>query len=162
ETRFDFAWDASRLPDARETIAAIHEQAFRVALWEYPYVSVHSELFADLASRRYLLTTREGDPYVLALEAPASSGAGAAPTPPPESGIVDFSHPAAYAWWRDAHEGLFADGVDVLHGDFGEQIPDDAVAFNGDSGTRLHNVYPLLYAQCLRDATEKFGADQEP
>ena len=52
----------------------------------------------------------------------------------PESGIVDFTNPDAYAWWRDAHQPLFEDGVDVIKSDFGEQVPDDAVAFNGDDG----------------------------
>jgi alpha-D-xyloside xylohydrolase len=85
-------------------------------------------------------------------------------TPLPESGIVDFTHPGAYAWWRDAHERLFADGVDVISCDFGEHVPDDAVAFNSDPGRRLHNVYPLLYNQCVFDATAKFqrGEDAPP
>ena len=82
-------------------------------------------------------------------------------TPLPESGIVDFTHPGAYVWWRDAHEKLFADGVDVIKSDFGEQVPDDAVAFNGDPGRRLHNVYPLLYNQCVFEATARFQRDRE-
>src|SRR4029450_9780291 len=57
---------------------------------------------------------------------------------------------------RDAHAPLFAAGVDVMKSDLGEHVPDDAVAFNGDSGRRLHTVYPLLYNRCVRDATEKY------
>ena len=82
-------------------------------------------------------------------------------TPLPESGIVDFTHPAAYAWWRDAHEKLFAQGVDVIKSDFGEHVPDDAVAFNGDRGRRLHNVYPLLYNQCVFEATGLYRRPRE-
>ena len=78
-------------------------------------------------------------------------------TPLPHSGILDFTNPAAYAWWRDAHKKLFDDGVDVIKSDFGEQVPDDAVAANGDCGRRLHNVYPLLYNRCVFEATERFG-----
>ena len=87
--------------------------------------------------------------------APATSPFGNALTPLPESGIIDFTHPAAYGWWRDAHEELFAKGVDVIKSDFGEHVPDDAVAFNGDTGRRLHNVYPLLYNECVYDATAR-------
>jgi len=45
----------------------------------------------------------------------------------------------------------------VIKSDFGEQVPADAVAFNGDRGRRLHNVYPLLYNRCVWEATRKFG-----
>jgi alpha-D-xyloside xylohydrolase len=78
-------------------------------------------------------------------------------TPLPDSGIVDFTNPEAYAWWRDAHQPLFEAGVDVIKSDFGEQVPDDAVAHNGDRGRRLHNVYPLLYNRCVFEATRKFA-----
>ncbi len=120
-------------------------------------MSVHSPLFDDLAQRQFLLKTARGEPYVFGWDTESDATPfGGALTPLPESGIVDFTHPGAYVWWRDAHERLFADGVDVIGCDLGEHVPDDAVAFNGDSGRRLHNVYPLLYNQCTFDATAKF------
>jgi alpha-D-xyloside xylohydrolase len=160
-TRFDFTWDPARYPDPRAALAAIKQHKLRVCVWEYPYVSVHSPLFVELASRNYLLTTPEGDPYVFAWNtAPELRALGDSLAPAPDSGIVDFTHPGAYVYWRDAHAPLFADGVDVMKSDFGEHVPDDAVAFNGDTGRRLHNVYPLLYNQCVRDATEKYQRDR--
>jgi alpha-D-xyloside xylohydrolase len=122
---------------------------------------VHSPLFVELASRSYLLTNAEGDPYVFAWNrAPELNPFGDRETPLPDSGIVDFTHPGAYVYWRDAHAPLFADGLDAIKTDFGEHVPEDAVAFNGDSGRRLHNVYPLFYNRCVREATEKFQSDQ--
>ena len=157
DTRFDFQWDPARFPDAKRALERIRAHGHRICVWEYPYVSVHSDLFQDLAARRYLLTTPDGDPCVFQWDtAPASTPFGTTLTALPESGIVDFTHPAAFAWWRDAHKALFDAGVDAIKTDFGEQVPDDAVAFNGDRGARLHNVYPLLYSRCVFEATSKF------
>ena len=159
-TRFDFEWDAERFADPAGAIAAIKGRGLRVGVTETPFVSVHSLLFDDLAARHFLLKTPDGAPYVLGWDPDpdASPFAGGLAPPFPDSGIVDFTHPGAYAWWRDAHEPLFAAGVDVLEADFGEQVPDDTIAFNGDSGRRLHNAYPLLYQQCVLEATAKFQA----
>jgi alpha-D-xyloside xylohydrolase len=157
-TRFDFRWDPQRFRDPVAALAKMKEHGLRICVWEYPYVSIHSPLFQDLAAKHYLLRTLAGDPYVIRWDtSPGTSPFGDVLTPLPESGVVDFTNPAAYAWWRDAHEALFAAGVDVIKSDFGEQVPDDAVAFNGDRGRRLHNVYPLLYNRCVFEATRKFA-----
>lgn len=158
ETRFNFRWDPDRFADPRATLAAIKAHRLRVCVWEYPYVSVHDPLFEELAQRHYLLTTDQGDPYVYRWDTdPATSPFGGNRAPPPDSGIVDFTNPAAYAWWRDRHQALIDDGVDAFEAGFGEQVPPDAVAFNGDRGTRLHNVYPQLYNQCVHDAASRFA-----
>ena len=163
ETRFDFQWDPARFPDPAAAIARIKAHHMRVCVWEYPYVSIHSPLFQELASRRYLLTTDQGDPYVFGWDtSPGSSPFGQVLTPLPESGILDFTNPAAFAWWRDAHRPLFEAGVDAIKSDFGEHVPDDAVAFNGDYGRRLHNVYPMLYNRCVYEATARFKQDAGP
>ena len=157
-TRFDFQWDPERFDDPRASLAKLHEQYLRVCVWEYPYVSIHGKLFGELFAQEFLLKNEFGDPYVFSWDtSPGTSPFGNVLTPLPESGIVDFTNPAAYAWWRDAHQPLFDAGVDVIKSDFGEQVPEDAIASNGDSGRRLHNVYPLLYNRCVFEATRKFA-----
>lgn len=152
ETRFGFEWDAERYPDPGAFIRQLKALNFRLCVWEYPYVSVHNPLFARLAEKGYLLRNAAGEPYVYEWD-PGPFGMLLTPLPP--SGMVDFTHPDAYAWYGDAHRALFAQGVDAIKPDFGEQVPEDAVAANGDTGRRLHNVYPLLFNRCVYEANQR-------
>lgn len=154
ETRFDFSWDAERYPDPARFVQQVGELGLRLCLWEYPYISTFNPLFNELAARGYLLKTPDGEPYVHRwLPEPLDM---ALPHLLP-SGIVDLTHPEAYAWYRDQHKPLFEMGVAVMKTDYGESIPEGVVAHNGDTGERLHNVYALLYNRCVFEATEMYG-----
>lgn len=157
DTRFAFEFDAKRYADPQASLAAIKAQDLRICVWEYPYVSTQNKLFGELGQLGYLLKDKTGQPLVFDWDKKdGTTPFGKVLTPLPASGILDFTNPAAYAWWRDRHGPLFALGVDVIKSDFGEQVTDDAVAHNGDSGKRLHNVYPRLYNACVYEATAKF------
>ncbi len=157
-TRFTFEWDKSRFDDAKKSLSALRAHDLKVCVWEYPYVSIHNPLFAQLEAKGWLLKSRDGKAYVFDwVKDPTDNPFGSVLTPLPPSGIVDFTHPEAAQFWADSHDKLFDDGVDVIKTDFGEQVEDDMVAANGDSGRRLHNVYPLLYNQCVWNATQRYN-----
>jgi alpha-D-xyloside xylohydrolase len=159
-TSFDFRWDPRRYPDPAAAFGRIRQHGFKLGVCEQPAISIHSPLFHDLAARKYLMTGAGGAPYErVPRVGPDDAPPGAQLAPP--SGIIDLTNPAAYAWWRNAHEALFKAGVDVVEADGGDDVPADAVAFNGDTGARLANVYPLLYERCVFDAAEKFAPPEQ-
>ena len=155
ETRFAFEWDPTRYPDPVKVIDELKALNFKVCVWEYPLVSVKNPLFHQMAEKGWLLKHRDtGDTYRYQWD---MSCFGEVLTPLPESGIVDFTHPQAYQFWRQSHRPLFDLGVDMIKADFGEQIEPDMLAYNGDSGNRLHNVYSLLYNRCVYEAADLFS-----
>ncbi len=157
-TRFAFEWDKSRFDDPKKILGQLRNHNLKVCAWEYPYISVHNPLFKELQAKGWLLKNKEGAAYVFDwVKDPTDNPFGAVLTPLPPSGILDFTHPAAAAFWADSHNKLFDDGVDVIKTDFGEQVEDDMVAHNGDTGRRLHNVYPLLYNACVYNATKSYN-----
>jgi len=154
QTRFAFEWDPSRYPDPAVVIDELKALHFKICVWEYPLVSVDNPLFEQMAAKGWLLKHRDtGETYRYQWD---TSCFGEVLTPLPESGIVDFTHPEAYQFWRDSHKPLFDLGVDMIKADFGEQIEADMLAFNGDSGDRLHNAYSLLYNRCVYEAAERY------
>ncbi len=157
ETRFAFEWDASRWPDPKSVLDELKAMGFKVCLWEYPLISVKHKWFKLFADNGWLLKDkRTGQAYEYHWDQQAFDRV---LTALPVSGIVDFTHPDAYKFWRDAHKPLFEIGVDMIKADFGEQLEDDnMIASNSESGLALHNVYAHLYNRCVYEAASKYSA----
>lgn len=155
-TRFAFEWDKSRWPDPKAVLDELKELGFKICIWEYPLISVKHEWFKLFADKGWLLKDkRTGEAYKYDWDQQAFDEV---LSPLPKSGLVDFTHPDAYAFWRDAHKDLFDIGVDMIKADFGEQVEDDnMIAYNGESGNALHNVYSHLYNRCVFEAAEKYS-----
>jgi alpha-D-xyloside xylohydrolase len=155
DTRFAFEWCPKRYPDPAPVIAELKQLGFRICVWEYPLISVRNPLFAQLADRGWLLRDRRsGEAYRYRWD---PEPFGAVLTQLPESGLLDFTHPEAYAYWRDRHRELFEAGVDMIKADFGEQVDEYMVASDGSSGSELHNAYALLYNRCVYEAAERYA-----
>ncbi|MGA1077385.1 MAG: TIM-barrel domain-containing protein [Nitriliruptoraceae bacterium] len=154
-TRFDFSWDPARYPDPAAFVGRLKDLGFRTNLWEYSYLSVRNPLFNELDEKGYFLRNPDGSTYIHRwFPWPFEEHY---PWLPP-SGIIDFTNPEAYAWFRDQHRDLIDLGVAVMKTDYGEAVPSHVVAHNGDTGHRLHNVYTLLYNRCVFEAFDRYGA----
>ena len=155
DTRFAFEWDPKRWPDPKKVLDELKELNFKVCVWEYPLISGEHAWFEMFAEKGWLLKDRRtNQAYEYDWDMQAF---GEVLTKLPRSGIVDFTHPDAYDFWREAHKELFDIGVDMIKADFGEQVEDDnMLASNGETGLALHNVYADLYNRCVYEAAEKY------
>lgn len=160
-TRFHFNFDPSRYPDPKRVMTALKALDYKICCWEYPLVSVHHPEYRKYEQSNYFLKNADGSELIFEWDTgKKTTPFGPTLTPLPPSGLVDFTNPAAYAWWRDEHRKLWALGVDTIKSDFGEQVPQDALAHNGDTGLRVHNVNAHLYNRCVYEASREAYGDQ--
>jgi alpha-D-xyloside xylohydrolase len=141
----DLQWDPAQFPDPEQMLSDLADQGFKVCLWMNSYISHKSPLFEEASQKGYFLKTADGETYV----ADVWNGSHEA------SGIVDFTNPEATAWWKDLLRGPLRAGAALYKTDFAEGVPADAVAFNGMTGTELHNVYTLLYNDAVCEVTRE-------
>lgn len=142
----DFLWDPVAFPDPAGMVRRLKDRGLRVSLWINPYIAQRSVLFEEGRRLGYLLKRPDGSVWQWDLWQ-----AGMA--------IVDFTNPAATAWFRSKLQALLDLGVDCFKTDFGERIPaEDVVWYDGSDPRRMHNYYPHLYNQAVFDLlTEQRG-----
>ncbi len=160
-TRFHFNFDPSRYPDPKRVMGELKALDYKICAWEYPLVSVNHPEYRKYEQSNYFLKNADGSELIFEWDTgKKTTPFGPTLTPLPPSGLVDFTNPAAYAWWRDEHKKLWELGVDTIKSDFGEQVPQDSLAHNGDTGARVHNVNAYLYNQCVYEASRDAYGDE--
>ena len=142
---FDF--EPEDYPDPKAMIDYAHEQGLRVGVWHTPYVSADDapELNAEATANGYF---------------------------PPGTGVnlngwgtpLDFSNPAAMAWWQDQIAAYTELGIEGYKLDYGEDI---VVGLGGglggwrfDDGTdarTMHKRYAALYHQAYAETLPETG-----
>ncbi|RFA08222.1 alpha-xylosidase [Subtercola boreus] len=139
----DFEWDARVFPDPEGMLSRLHDRDLRVCVWINPYIGQRSKLFAEGRDLGYFVKRPDGSVWQWDLWQ-----AGMA--------LVDFTNPAATAWYQSKLRALLDQGVDCFKTDFGERIPLEVDYFDGSSPDRMHNLYTQLYNaavfEVLRDA----------
>ncbi len=163
----DFEWDRQAFPDPGRFAADLHRQGLKLSVWQHPYLSVESDLYAEGAAKGYFARRPDGSVYVidygLSLSTLPGGGDEYIHTQVASSetswnapvAIVDLTHPAAVAWYKSLMRAALQTGIDAFKTDFGEDIPADAVFANGMTGAEMHNLYPLLYNQVVFEVTEE-------
>lgn len=145
----DFEWDRRGFPDPEGMLARLHERGLKISLWINPYIAQKSPLFAEGAEKGYFLKRPNGLVWQTDLWQPGMA-------------IVDFTNPAATAWYQGHLRRLLAMGVDCFKTDFGERIPDTGVVYHdGSDPVEMHNLYALHYNEAVYRLLEEVRGTDE-
>ena len=144
-----FAFDPAKFPDPQAMIDHIQAHGSRLVLWISPWMAVDNagdpdDAFYACAERGYLIRNPAGEVYVHRL----------GNNPMLVGSCIDLTNPEAAAWWQGNIRRLAEMGVSGFNTDFGEQVPEDAVFYDGRTGREMHNVYPRLYNELTYEAMQ--------
>lgn len=157
-------FDEERFPDPEGMIRWLRERGIHLSLWMYPYISASARDFFTgetagespsliaMKERGFLVRSKDGEPYAFT---PGEGDAGHSVY------ALDFTNPGLVEYIKERVRRLMRMGVGVIKTDFSEEIPEDALFYDGTTGLQSHNRYPLLYARTIyeasREAKEELG-----
>jgi alpha-D-xyloside xylohydrolase len=144
----DFEWDPRVFPDPAGMLKRLAGRGLRTCLWINPYIAQRSALFEEGRRHGYLVRRPGGDVWQW-----DRWQAG--------MGLVDFTNPAARAWYAGKLAALVEMGVDAFKSDFGERVPTDVVWHDGSDPERMHNYYTQLYNQTVFDVLREHRGEGE-
>lgn len=138
-------WDTERFPDPEGMIRWLNDRHVHLSIWNYPYVTEDSVMFAELAAKGFFIKNREGNPAMFYAMADAEY----------KAACFDFTNPEVVKWYKEKVSAVLKMGVSVIKTDFSEAVPEDAVYYDGSTGIEGHNRLTYLYAQTVYDTMQE-------
>ncbi|MDD3214818.1 MAG: glycoside hydrolase family 31 protein [Eubacteriales bacterium] len=140
----DWQFEPTRFPDVSGMIDGLHQNGYKLSLWQLPYVergSISHAVYDEALQKGYFASMPDGD-----IRFP--------------HGLIDFSNPEAVRWYQQKLlKPLLEMGVDVIKADFGESAP-PFFKYAGVDGEKMHNLYALLYNQAAYEVTSEVKGAQ--
>jgi alpha-glucosidase len=133
----------------RRAIERLHAMGLRALLYVRAFVADDALRTQspgdvdDVTSHHLVAAHPDGSPYAF-----QSVGA--------QAYLLDFSNPAARAWFRARVDRMLGLGADGFMEDFGEQVLDGMRFHDGSTGAQMHNRYPVLYHRTGRAAVDAY------
>ena len=144
---WDWRWNQDRYPALDRRIRELEARGIRFLGYVNPYLCSDGSLSQEAARAGYLVRRVDRDEIYL-----VDFGEF-------ESGMVDFTNPAASAWFEERVIGqnLLDFGLSGWMADFGEYLPVDVRLANGLDGMLAHNAWPTVWAKVNADAVANRG-----
>ena len=144
----EWKFNPERFPDPEGFLKGLKEDGYRVSLWQLPYVAEGAEQIHEAKANRYIAP--------LTKEQERSEGSNFSTLD--YAGTIDFTYPAATAWYKGLLKELLDKGVVCIKTDFGENIHMDA-DYYGMKAEELNNLYALLYQKAAYEITKEVTGD---
>ena len=148
---WDWKWNSERYPGLDTLIPALEREGVRFLGYVNPYLCVDGSQYPMAKAAGYLALRPEADaPYIVDFGEF-------------DCGIVDFTNPAAMAWFEEEVIGrnMLDFGLSGWMADFGEYLPHDVRLHSGLDGMLAHNVWPVLWGQVNAEAVASRGKTGE-
>lgn len=142
-------WGSLPRSFVKDVIARLRARGIRSLLYLRSFVADDSAgteapgTFATALAKGYVARTAAGAPYLFP-----------SPFPGGQAAVIDFTNPAARAWWSRRVADLLDTGAEGFMNDFGEQVLPAMRFADGSTGVTMHNRYPVLQAQVTRRAVD--------
>jgi len=146
---WNWRYDDTRYPDLPQLIDELHGRGIRFLGYINPFLAIERELYREASRQGYCVKDGSGrDLMVTITDFPAA--------------MVDLTNPRARVWMKQViRENMLGIGLDGWMADYGEYLPPGAVLASGESWERVHNTYPVLWAQVNREAVAEAGREDE-
>ncbi len=156
-----YTLNEKQFADPAGMVKAIHGAGFKLVLWHTPWINSASDAGAgepampakspnydEAAEKGYFVKRADGTPYV------GRWWKG-------EGSLIDFTNPAAKAWWQDQLRGVMAAGADGFKDDDGEGVylgaegGPDVVWADKTPAALMRNRYAVLYNNAVEEVLKK-------
>ena len=141
----DFSWNEEGFPDHKEMFKEFMDMGFNTCLWINPYLPEGTPIYDEAKEKGYLLKSTEGGIARLSHGQPV--------------GMIDFTNPDAKGWWKGHLKQLLQEGASVLKPDYGDRVPENALAHDGRTGKELHNIYLHYYGETAFEASKEIRGE---
>ncbi len=146
---WDWQWDPVLYPGLDQALKDLKKSGVRFLGYINPYVAQGKPLCDEASRRGFLCKNTRGEDYMVDFGEF-------------DAGIVDFTLPAAYDWYKQVIKTNLIDfGLAGWMADFGEYLPTDVVLADGTSAELAHNQWPALWAKVNREAVDEAGQREE-
>ncbi|PSL46886.1 alpha-glucosidase [Salsuginibacillus halophilus] len=142
---WNWKWNPEMYPGLDEKVKEWKSEGVRFLGYINPYVAIDGDLYEEASQKGYVALTADGHDYIVDFGEFYC-------------GVVDFTNPAAYEWYKSVIKDEMIDfGMDGWMADFGEYLPSDVHLYNGESAMIMHNAWPAIWAKVNHDAVKEAG-----